>query len=165
MLIGDPGEEELVTGELTKLWAGAGGGAGGDAVRSASFPLTPFLITGDEKGCGGGGGAGGLRILAIGDVIIEATASVAANGGAGGGGENTYFFDRVGGGSGGGSGGHIVISTAGNIILEGGDLSTYPTIGVYYNDSDSGHVARNVSALGGQGGAGSNNRGGATRTA
>ena len=42
----------LIRGELDTLWAGAGGGAGGDAVNSASFPLTPFTAVGDEKGSG-----------------------------------------------------------------------------------------------------------------
>jgi len=165
MLVGEPGEEVLVTGELTKMWAGAGGGGGGDAIKSSSFPLTPFIITGDEKGCGGGGGAGGLRILSIGDVTIESTASITANGGAGGGGENTNYFDRVAGGSGGGSGGHIVISTAGNIIVEGEGGQTAPSeLNYWYNDDDAGHKARSISALGGQGGAGANNKGGAKET-
>lgn len=162
-----------IRGELARLWAGAGGGGGGDAVRSATFPLTPFTITGDEKGCGGGGGAGGIEILVLGrtrgstdpfrpggsdprpiGVTVGPTGSISADGGTGNGGENTSFFDRVGGGSGGGSGGHIVVSCASNIWISGEATAT--SVGEFYLDNPTSpvHEKRPITALGGQGGAG-----------
>ena len=101
-------ERGILRGELGAPIGGAGGGAGGDAVNSDSFPLIPFVPTGDEKGAGGGGG-GGLGSLLANRIVIEGAGQILANGGSGGGGENTVFFDRVGGGSGGGSGGMILI--------------------------------------------------------
>ena len=98
----------IVVGELFFPQRGSGGGAGGDAVRSATFPAIPFMPSGDEKGAGGGGG-GGLGILIAPYIGIGPTGHIHANGGDGGAGENTIFFDRVGGGSGGGSGGSIVL--------------------------------------------------------
>lgn len=150
----------LVTGELDQVWAGSGGGAGGDASNSATFPQVPFQTGGDEKGSGGGGGAGGLTILAIGSITVADGGFITANGGYGGGGENTLFFDRVGGGGGGGSGGHIVLSSASFIDVAGQSLNS----GDEYRDDNSGHRARPISAIGGQGGAGHENRGGASET-
>ncbi len=154
----------LVVGELSKTYAGGGGGAGGDAVSSNSFPLQPFQITGDEKGSGGGGGGGGLRILALEDITIGDGGSVFANGGEGGGGENTNFFDRVGGGSGGGAGGHIIFSTAGKVNILGlaeGSQQWYRdsglTTGTGWPNFSS---TRALSAVGGQGGAGAADHGG-----
>jgi len=148
----------LIIGELDHVWGGAGGGGGGDASRTATFPQIPFQTGGDEKGSGGGGGAGGISILAIGPIIIESTGRVYANGGYGGGGENTNFFDRVGGGGGGGSGGHVVMSSASYIDVRGIAASA----GDGYRDGNSGHQLRPISALGGEGGAGEEDKGGAT---
>ncbi len=150
-----------IAGELTSLWAGSGGGGGGDAVSSDSFPLTPFVITGDEKGSGGGGGAGGLLILAIGNIEVHPGGEITANGGDGGGGENFIFFDRIGGGSGGGSGGHIVMSSAQDIIIYSEAEGT--SVGPWYQDNITltAHLPRPVRALGGQGGAGREDRCGA----
>lgn len=97
-----------VAGELAAPVPGAGGGAGGDAVQSASFPLVPFLPSGDEKGAGGGGG-GGLGVLVTRRLVMGPGGAVVADGGSGGGGENSSFLNRVGGGSGGGSGGYLVL--------------------------------------------------------
>ncbi len=143
-----------ILGELPSVWAGAGGGAGGDAVSSSTFPLTPFTITGDEKGSGGGGGAGGLLILAIGNIEITGDGELTADGGTGGAGENVIFFDRIGGGSGGGSGGHIVMSSASSIIIS--SESTNIATGLFYQDDPTRpvHEKRPLRALGGQGGAG-----------
>jgi hypothetical protein len=150
-----------VSGELPSVWAGAGGGAGGDAVRSETFPLTPFVNTGDEKGAGGGGGAGGLAIYAVGDIVIEPGGEISATGGSGGGGENTMFFDRIGGGSGGGSGGHIVLSSASSILIQ--SEVTAASVGPFYRDNPdfARHEHRPLRALGGQGGAGRQDRCGA----
>ncbi len=152
-----------ILGELASVWAGSGGGAGGDAVRSATFPLTPFTIQGDEKGSGGGGGAGGLIILAIGNIEILGDGSLTADGGYGGGGENSIFFDRIGGGSGGGSGGHIVLSSASAIIIE--SEATSASVGDFYLDLSTApiHEKRPLRALGGQGGAGKDSRCGANQ--
>ncbi len=150
-----------IRGELTSLWAGSGGGGGGDAVGSDTFPLTPFLATADEKGSGGGGGAGGLLILSIGNIEILPGGEITANGGDGGGGENFIFFDRIGGGSGAGSGGHIVMSSAASILIYSEADAT--SVGDYYQDvvGINAHDPRPVRALGGQGGAGREDRCGA----
>ena len=171
----DPGPNEfLVIGELDKVIAGAGGGGGGDAVKSNTFPLTPFTIIGDEKGAGGGGGAGGLEILAVGEIVIgeagakEFLGGIVAEGGDGGGGENTNYFDRVGGGSGAGSGGHVVLSSAKSITVnghgKGNDATGQDFRGRWYNEPDVGHFRRIISLTGGQGGAGQENKGGAKET-
>ncbi|MEZ6005252.1 MAG: hypothetical protein R3F33_13800 [Planctomycetota bacterium] len=151
---------ELIEGELNRVWAGAGGGGGGDASNSAVFPQPTFQPGGDEKGAGGGGGAGGIAILAIGPITIENGGFILANGGYGGGGESTNFYDRIGGGSGGGSGGHIVLSSASYVEIQGIAAGA----GDEYRDGNAGHQLRPISALGGQGGAGADDRGGASLT-
>ena len=122
-----------------------------------TFPQVPFLPSGDERGGGGGGGAGGLSILAVGPIIVEQGGRIFANGGHGGAGESVAFFDRVAGAGGGGSGGHIVLSSASYIEIKG----VAENAGDGYRDGQSGHQLRPISALGGQGGAGHDNRGGA----
>lgn len=142
----------LIEGEASAVLAGAGGGAGGDAVQSATFPLIPFLNTGDEKGAGGGGGAGGLSILALGPILLQDSGSITADGGHGGGGENTFDSARVGGGSGGGSGGHIVLASLAYIEVQGEAMGAGDG---YRDDPDAlEHFPRPLSALGGQGGEG-----------
>ena len=104
---------ELIIGELQTLWAGSGGGAGGDAIPANQYPHPNWAPGTDEKGSGGGGGAGGIRIQALERIrIAGAGALIRVEGGKGGSGENTIFNDRIGGGSGGGSGGHIVLETS-----------------------------------------------------
>ena len=150
---------EVIVGELASAAPGSGGGAGGDAVNSASFPLVPFKPTGDEKGAGGGGGAGRIQVLAIGKIVVGPEGQVSAKGGTGGGGENTGFFDRVGGGSGGGSGGSIVLESLTLVEVQG----VHGDAGDGYRDSSMSfqHPLRQLDARGGQGGAGSQNQGGA----
>lgn len=145
MVVHQPGgRDTAIHGELRQPWAGAGGGAGGDASRvdGTTFPGT-FTSFNDEKGAGGGGGAGSVRILALGPIVFGPNGEVTANGGSGGGGENTLFLNRVGGGSGGGSGGHVILETAAHI-----DLSQV--------------IGEALRARGGQGGAGRVDVGGAT---
>ena len=139
--------DQLVGGELRHPWAGAGGGAGGDASRPKNSTTWPgyWHIGGDEKGAGGGGGAGSLRILSLGPIVFGPQGEVTANGGNGGGGENTLFLNRIGGGSGGGSGGHIILETA-----------------EYFDFSQV--QGKALRALGGQGGAGAWDVGGAFKT-
>lgn len=154
---------QLVRGELSEVIAGSGGGGGGDSSNTATFPADPFDPTGDQKGAGGGGGGGGLRILAIGPIIIGTTdvpGSINLDGGHGGAGENTLSggFLRIGGGSGGGSGGHLILSSAASITVHGRAETGDP----WYSDSTHlRHSTRVISAVGGQGGAGKNNFGGA----
>ena len=138
-------DHRVVHGELKQPWAGAGGGAGGDANRPVGSSTYPgvWSTTSDEKGAGGGGGAGSLRILALGPIVFGPQGEITANGGTGGGGENTLFLNRVGGGSGGGSGGHIILETADHI-----DLSQV--------------TGKALRALGGQGGVGRFDVGGAS---
>ncbi|MFT5057353.1 MAG: hypothetical protein ACI89E_000117 [Planctomycetota bacterium] len=152
----------LIVGELDNTWAGAGGGGGGDAaqVTSTGFPRIPFQTSGDEKGSGAGGGAGGISILAIGSITVEDGGRIVADGGYGGGGENVIFFDRIGGAGGGGAGGHIVLSSATFIDVKG----IAANAGDGYRDTNAGHRDRPLSALGGQGGAGHANHGGANES-
>jgi len=149
----------LVIGELDRLWAGGGGGAGGDAVTGSSFPRDPFTVAGDEKGAGGGGGAGGLALLAIGEITLHPGGRIVAEGGQGGGGEDV--LRRIGGGSGGGAGGHVVLSSANHISISGYDEVSF---GTWYHDLPDGHQARAISVLGGGGGTGHNNKGGSELT-
>ena len=127
----------MLLGEARRPLPGRGGGAGGDAVSSTTFPLNPFNPFGDEKGAGGGGG-GALVLISARVFRLGSNGRLLANGGNGGAGENVIFFDRVGGGSGAGSGGWIVLD-AGLI-----DLS---------NASED-----SITALGGRGGAGREDR-------
>ncbi len=143
----------VVVGELVRPWAGAGGGAGGDAafVPTGTFPA-PFVPTGDEKGAGGGGGGGSVHILAEGPIVFGASGQVLARGGYGGGGENTIFLNRIGGGSGGGSGGHVVLQSSSFIDLRARQAQSWSSsIGVGYA----------IDTRGGQGGAGADDIGGA----
>ena len=151
---------ELIIGELDAITAGAGGGGGGDASRTAQFPRVPFQTGGDEKGSGAGGGAGGISILAIGKIEFGTNGALYAVGGHGGGGENSLFFDRIGGGGGGGSGGHVVLSSASFIGFNGIAVNA----GDEYRDALAGHRRRPVTAIGGEGGAGHENAGGADET-
>lgn len=138
-------DETLVAGELQRIWAGSGGGAGGDATWTDTYPPPTLINNRTDKGAGGGGGAGGLTIYALGDITFGPNGRIEAIGGHGNGGENTNYVNRVGGGSGGGAGGHIILHTASKV-----DLS---------------RVAPNtvaINAKGGQGGQG--NTGGGTPT-
>lgn len=138
----------IVQGELLAPSAGAGGGGGGNSIQSSSFPLNPFSPTGDEKGSGGGGGGGALTILSLGDIVFGVAGRIDASGGTGGPGESGFGPQNpIGGGSGGGSGGHVVLQTASRINLQACRSTTNPPGGIY--------------ALGAQGGAGRDLRGGA----
>jgi hypothetical protein len=103
--------------------------------------------------------------VALGRITIGAQGRISANGGHGGGGENSYLFDRVGGGSGGGAGGMILLESATVVQVDAvapqgtGFGQALP----FYTDSTSNlrHPARPISALGGQGGAGKDDRCGA----
>lgn len=97
-----------VVGELAAPRAGQGGGAGGDAHRSAVWPMVPLINFNVDKGCGGGGG-GGLAVLIARTIRVGSEGRLRADGGTGGFGENTAFLNHIGGGSGGGSGGMIVL--------------------------------------------------------
>ena len=123
-------------GELSHPMAGNGGGAGGDAVPSSSFPHPRWTTFTDNKG-GAGGGGGGLGMLVASRISIGAMGQVKANGGAGAAGENFIFIDRIGGGGGGGSGGFILLR-AQSIDLSAAGI-------------------RALSAIGGRGGKGANN--------
>jgi hypothetical protein len=148
----------LIQGELNKTWAGAGGGAGGDAAfvpGGGSFPAIPFEPTGNEKGGAGGGGGGSLQIMALGNIVFGVNGKILCRGGSGGGGENTSFVNRVGGAGGGGSGGHVILQTAGviDMTLSAGGSNSGATIGT---------MLGGILASGGQGGAGKSDLGGAT---
>jgi hypothetical protein len=111
----------VTIGELSELTAGAGGGAGGNAVPSTTFPHPKWTLSTDEKGCGGGGGGGSLHILALGNITLEGNGEILCKGGRGGSGENFNGTDHIGGGSGGGSGGHVVIEAGSQLIFNNVD--------------------------------------------
>lgn len=111
------GTGPTVVGELQQALGGQGGGAGGNAVQSLTFPNPNYAFQ-DRKGAGGGGGGGILEIRALGAVLIFG--GLEANGGNGAAGENTIGIDRIGGGSGGGSGGTIIIESSTNVTLFSG---------------------------------------------
>src|SRR4030095_10774882 len=71
---------QMILGELASPWAGAGGGAGGNAICSNTFPTTPFDPTGDEKGAGGGGGGGSLTVLALGSITFRPSRAMPPSG-------------------------------------------------------------------------------------
>ncbi|HEX6883375.1 MAG TPA: hypothetical protein VF530_08335 [Planctomycetota bacterium] len=100
----------LVRGELPDLWAGYGGGGGGNAMQS--FPNPSWNFGSDEKGGGGGGGGGALHVQALGRIVFGEQGQIRSNGANGGTGENTNFLDHVGGTGGSGSGGHVVLESA-----------------------------------------------------
>lgn len=138
----------LIHGELPGPWAGAGGGAGGDATRidpGQSYPPPTFILSHQDKGAGGGGGAGSISMYVKENVVFGTNGRLTAIGGHGSAGENTAGINRIGGGSGGGAGGHIVIHTGGDVDLSQVVLD---------------HVA--IDARGGQGGEGANGLGGAS---
>lgn len=135
----------LVNGALSQLWAGEGGGAGGSACATSSFPTTPWLPSSDNRGAGGGGGGGAIVLLALGDIRFGTNGSINASGGAGAGGQNTNGYDRIGGASGGGSGGHVILQSASHIDFR----ACNPANGAF-----------TIVARGGEGGAGANDAGG-----
>ena len=119
----------MILGEISRLRAGAGGGAGGDSVRSAVFPHPAFAPNTDDKGGPGGGGGGALHLRSRGRVRLFNGAtgvhgSILANGGDGARGQliqyQGNFFTKCGPGGGGGSGGHVVIETLTSIDFGSG---------------------------------------------
>ncbi len=116
----------FVRGELASLWAGYGGGAGGNAIPASSFPNPNWTFGSDEKGGAGGGGGGALQIRALGKIVFGPQGTIRANGGAGATGENTLFLDHIGGSGGSGSGGHVVLESASGIDFTDGDPLVAP---------------------------------------
>ena len=134
----------ITTGELLAPWAGAGGGASGDSqiilrldLDGDSFlepmanfypdPSFPFGSTiAYWKGAPGGGGGGQIQVMAVGPIILGASASLLANGGIGNSGESTWQTTSQVSGSGGGSGGHVVLHSATGLDLSAVDLGADP---------------------------------------
>jgi hypothetical protein len=108
----------LVRGELPSLWAGYGGGGGGNA--GMRFPNPTWNFSSDEKGGGGGGASGGLHIKALGRIVFGPQGQIVANGARGGTGENTNFLDHIGGTGGSGSGGHVILESASKVDFTDG---------------------------------------------
>ncbi len=115
--MGDVELVELKRGELTRLWAGYGGGGGGDALPGNRFPTPRWTPSSDEKGGGAGAGAGGLRVRALGEIIFGPLGRIEARGGTGGTGENVAGNNHVGGTGGSGSGGHVMLESAVRVDL------------------------------------------------
>ncbi|MCI0635759.1 MAG: hypothetical protein L0206_17860 [Actinobacteria bacterium] len=115
----------LIRGELPRLWAGYGGGGGGNACPTNAFPTPNWTAASDEKGGGGGGGGGGLHLKVLGKIVFGPEGDILCDGGQGGTGENTLELDHLGGTGGSGSGGHVVLETASYIDFtdEGDNLN------------------------------------------
>ncbi len=160
----DDASGSYTVGELARPWAGAGGGGGGDAsfVPGGVWPNPTFSPSGDEKGAGGGGGGGSVHVIALGSILFGDIGQISARGGTGGGGENTMFLNRVGGGSGGGSGGHVVLESAARIDLRAKAPVNLADLTTTQPNSAANNWAINV--LGGQGGAGAGDLGGAIQS-
>jgi len=141
----------VTVGELKTPWAGAGGGAGGDAVPANSFPHPTWAAGTDEKGGGGGGGGGSLHVLALGNITLEDDGVILANGGRGGAGENTIGFDHLGGGGGGGSGGHIILEAGSQLIFDGVAANCITARGGQAGKGKSGPDSTNAGGAGGPG--------------
>lgn len=158
-LLSVAGTAEPVRGELDRPWAGAGGGAGGDATNYNSaigYPDPNFPLSREDKGAGGGGGGGGIQIIALGAIRFGPAGRIEVTGGNGAGGENTSFINRVGGGSGGGSGGHVVLQSATAI-----DFSQSSVVQPECLLGSTASECLAITALGGWGGVGAGNLGGA----
>jgi hypothetical protein len=101
--------------------AGTGGGAGGNAAISTTWPIPADDIV---AGSGGGGG-GGLEILCAGTLTVKAGGHILANGGSGGTGYTTVAASTTvqGGYGGGGSGGSLWLSATSVVTETGAELS------------------------------------------
>jgi hypothetical protein len=131
----DPTTAAIIIGELAHPIGGRGGGAGGDAIGSATFPLVPWQAGREQIGAGGGGG-GGLVVIRTPRLEFFGEGRIRANGGDGArlpANANVFAATR-GGGSGGGSGGMILLQVT-TLDLRSAD-------------------ARAITALGGRGGEG-----------
>jgi len=118
----------LVRGELPSLWAGYGGGGGGNALPSSTFPTPNWTPSSDEKAGAGGGGGGALHVQALGRIVFGAHGQILSTGGRGGTGENTNFLDHIGGTGGAGSGGHVVLESASEVDFTDGGANTGPPV-------------------------------------
>ena len=113
------GVNGIITGELSSIHAGYGGGGGGDACLGPRFPTPNWSNFSDEKGGGGGGGGGAIRLRALGPIrFVGVNSQLLCKGARGANGENSIFVDRVGGTGGSGSGGHVILESATNISFE-----------------------------------------------
>ena len=117
---------DLIRGELTRLWAGYGGGGGGDALPATQYPTPGWTAASDERGGGGGGGGGALRVRALGPIIFGPVGQIHADGGLGATGENTLLQDHVGGTGGSGTGGHVMLESATRVDFANGDAASAP---------------------------------------
>lgn len=138
----------LIQGELAGPVPGSGGGAGGDALPSASFPTPGWTPASDEKGAGGGGG-GGVGLLATPLFVLGSAGAVRSDGGDGALGENTFFLNHIGGSSGGGSGGYLVVAAQRIDLSRAGARSLSALGGLGADPPEPGPVAH-----GGDGGPG-----------
>lgn len=143
----DASTGQLIPGELKAPRGGFGGGAGGDAILSGTYPLIPWSFSQEWQG-GPGGAGGGLVAVFCRQLAIGPEGGIEANGGYGGRGS----FDppsllALGGCGGGGSGGMLLIQ-AGSLDLsqaQPGCLRALGGSGTYYDlgDIDAGPVSGN----------------------
>ncbi len=154
---------DLIQGELPSLWAGYGGGGGGNADPANAFPTPNWTPASDEKGGAGGGGGGGLHLRVLGRIIFGLSGRIVCTGGRGATGENTLNLDHVGGSGGSGSGGHVILESASQIDFtdEGINVGLNPLPdwvsavgGPQVRGADLGNAALNALSNGGAGGPG-----------
>ncbi|MEW6073920.1 MAG: hypothetical protein AB1726_15170 [Planctomycetota bacterium] len=137
---------EIIAGELTDLHAGAGGGAGGDAIFHSAPQNPDWTIFSDEKGGGGGGGGGGVNLRALGPIVFGNAGALLCAGGLGATGENVLYFDHIGGSGGSGSGGHVVLQTASYIDFTDGNPGA--TVRTWISAAGGPEVIGNTNYLG-----------------
>ncbi len=101
-------------GELQAPRGGFGGGAGGDAILSGSFPLIPWTIDQEWQG-GSGGSGGGLVAVFARRVVFGPGGGLSANGGWGGKGAFASASQLSLSGCGGGGSGGMILLQAGTV--------------------------------------------------
>lgn len=148
----DPLTGAILIGELANPVGGRSGGAGGDAIHSTTFPMTPWLGTRLRKGAGGGGG-GGLGVIRTPRLEILGEGKIRANGGDGAREPpNEPAYPNDGGASGGGSGGMLLLQVT-TLDLRSAGLRAITALGGRGGDPNPIYPGSTISR-GGNGGPG-----------
>jgi hypothetical protein len=139
-----------ILGELAAPRGGFGGGAGGDAILSGTFPQIPWDVEQEWQG-GPGGGGGGLVALFAREIAVGPEGRIEANGGFGGRGEYAPPSLLSLGGCGGGGSGGMILMQAGSFDLTAAPANCFRAMGgsgTYYDLSDlsSGPISGNGGA-------------------
>lgn len=117
-----------ILGELKAPRGGVGGGAGGDAILSGTFPQIPWNVEQEWQG-GPGGGGGGLVAMFAREIVVGPGGRVEANGGFGGRGEYAPPSLLSLGGCGGGGSGGMILMQAGSFDLTAAPSNCFRAMG------------------------------------